>query len=121
MLIQLALSGYTIQQNDIQNISFLLDDSVGDETTLSFTYQSAGMPNFNVEVYSPNGTKYVSTDSDITTVDNVAMIMKMKIPGTAEVKLIIGPYLLYLSLVVVVKISITKILLSVKTWKAWPA
>jgi hypothetical protein len=62
-----------------------LDDSLGEETTLSFSYQRSGKPTFAVDAFSPRGTVYPSTNSDITSVDEKARVMKMKIPGTAEV------------------------------------
>ena len=66
---------------------------MGDDTTLSFTYQTDGFPRFTVEVYSPSGRVHHSNDANITTIDEEAKIMKMKMPGTASVSVDIQTFI----------------------------
>ena len=76
---------YEIQANSSEKITFLLDDSVKEELTISLAYQTEGLPTFTVLLYSPSGSMHVSTNMSITHIDINAMIVKIQLPGIAEV------------------------------------
>ena len=87
-ILQLALEGFALTSNSVMTKTFELDDTVGQNTTLSFSYQhrdGSSNPRFSVMVECPSGMILNSSDTTITTIDSTAYTMKMYLPGKAEV------------------------------------
>ena len=88
---QLALEGFDIPQNAVKETRFHLDDSVGQDTKISLTYQNGdtvGNPQFAVEMLSPSGAVFASNNLNIITIDTRAKILNLKVPGKAEVNIL---------------------------------
>ena len=75
--------------------SFQIDQSIGNQTTVIFTYSTSGAP--EVLVVSPTGRKYTSLYPEYS-VDLGLKKIKIKIPQAAEV-VIFFPFVHCLSLV----------------------
>ena len=72
-----------MQPHTIKQITFSLDDSIGANTTIIIAYHNTPI---RVILTSPTGEHYTSTNTDWTEIQQSAQVMKLRIPGEAEVR-----------------------------------
>ena len=84
---QLLADGMTLPATSSDTSKVPIDDSVGYNTTFSFTYPPVmGGGTLAVTLTSPTGQLFVSSDLSITNDDTVIGLLSMILPGKAEVR-----------------------------------